>query len=247
MAPVTLHVDARESWWSHDHPKSNLHLGDFAICVQEEIVLLVERKTVADLLASLRDGRFREQLHRLRETPANKMYVIEGVSCLQDIVELPGIDDRRKASLETMCTNLCVRDNIPVVFTRDTDETERFILSVLKRVTKNPERYVHACASASAQHVDTLAKKTKHTDFESVCTAMLTVLPGVSPKIAHEVYQLCGRPDSLQALAAAFAPEGAQLASKLRVNGRLVSKNTCALIVKTILGTTSETPGEACA
>jgi ERCC4-type nuclease len=38
-----------------------LEVGDFLIYDGDELLLLVERKTVADLCASITDGRFRQQ------------------------------------------------------------------------------------------------------------------------------------------------------------------------------------------
>ena len=60
----------------------NLPLGDIIICEDngsEKIIL--ERKTLQDLAASIRDGRYKEQSFRLNECNLhnhNIMYLIEG-------------------------------------------------------------------------------------------------------------------------------------------------------------------------
>ncbi|KAI5190459.1 hypothetical protein NECID01_0965 [Nematocida sp. AWRm77] len=41
--------------------------------------IVVERKTIRDLLSSLRDGRYREQKHRLLALPGKKVYLVEGI------------------------------------------------------------------------------------------------------------------------------------------------------------------------
>ncbi len=59
---------------------ANLLLGDIQIEVGENHKILLERKTVDDLLASIKDGRYEEQSHRL-QTMRNDYkiyYIIEG-------------------------------------------------------------------------------------------------------------------------------------------------------------------------
>lgn len=61
---------------------ANLPLGDIIICTNEGIEkLMIERKTLADLAASIRDGRYKEQGFRLNECNVpnhNIVYLIEG-------------------------------------------------------------------------------------------------------------------------------------------------------------------------
>ena len=48
---------------------SNLPLGDIIICdEQENEKIMIERKTLIDLAASIRDGRYNEQSFRLNNT-----------------------------------------------------------------------------------------------------------------------------------------------------------------------------------
>jgi hypothetical protein len=64
----------------------NLPVGDIWIGLSGEDILpgglIIERKTVADLEASIKDGRYREQRLRLlthcQETGARPLYIIEG-------------------------------------------------------------------------------------------------------------------------------------------------------------------------
>ena len=60
----------------------NLPLGDMIICDDEGYELIViERKTLKDLLSSIKDGRYREQSFRLNNYPVhnhNIIYLIEG-------------------------------------------------------------------------------------------------------------------------------------------------------------------------
>jgi len=60
-----------------------LLLGDVLLRSDNDEILLFERKSLTDLLASIKDGRYEEQSHRLIHTsglnPHNIIYVVEGV------------------------------------------------------------------------------------------------------------------------------------------------------------------------
>lgn len=61
-----------------------LYLGDIAIENDKgDVLVLFERKSLSDLLASIKDGRYAEQSHRLIHTsnmhPHNIVYVVEGM------------------------------------------------------------------------------------------------------------------------------------------------------------------------
>ena len=58
-----------------------LPLGDIIICNEKTENILVERKTLSDLAASIKDGRYEEQSYRLNGLPIhnhNIIYLIEG-------------------------------------------------------------------------------------------------------------------------------------------------------------------------
>jgi ERCC4-type nuclease len=59
----------------------NLSIGDFIITDGKEEKLIIERKSINDLLASIKDGRYEEQSYRLNGAPIhnhNIIYLIEG-------------------------------------------------------------------------------------------------------------------------------------------------------------------------
>lgn len=61
-----------------------LHLGDIAIENNDNTtIVLFERKSLSDLLSSIKDGRYTEQSHRLIHTsnmpPHNIVYIVEGM------------------------------------------------------------------------------------------------------------------------------------------------------------------------
>ena len=60
----------------------NLDIGDFIIKNDnDEILMIFERKTLSDLISSIKDGRYKEQSFRLSQLPLNNhhiYYIIEG-------------------------------------------------------------------------------------------------------------------------------------------------------------------------
>ncbi len=59
----------------------NLPIGDIIVSNEQEDIIIIERKTVNDLLASIKDGRYDEQsyrLHGLKNHNHNIFYLIEG-------------------------------------------------------------------------------------------------------------------------------------------------------------------------
>jgi ERCC4-type nuclease len=70
-----------------------LPLGDILVKTDEgKDVMIVERKSLQDLLASIKDGRYEEQSHRLKHAsgfpPHNVLYIIEGMySSLRTVLE----------------------------------------------------------------------------------------------------------------------------------------------------------------
>jgi crossover junction endonuclease MUS81 len=56
----------------------NLDLGDIIITLNDIPLIIIERKTIPDLLASIKDGRYKEQKQRIKECGIKyKIYLIE--------------------------------------------------------------------------------------------------------------------------------------------------------------------------
>jgi ERCC4-type nuclease len=70
-----------------------LPLGDILVKTDEgKDVMIVERKSLVDLISSIKDGRYEEQSHRLRNASGfpshNVVYIIEGMfSTLRTFME----------------------------------------------------------------------------------------------------------------------------------------------------------------
>jgi ERCC4-type nuclease len=80
---MKLSIDYREKALLQRIPiePSNLPLGDIVIEKDNKELIIIERKTVNDLVSSICDGRYKEQSFRLNESCVsnhNILYIIEG-------------------------------------------------------------------------------------------------------------------------------------------------------------------------
>lgn len=104
-----------------------LDIGDIIISDKVNDLLIIERKTVNDLLASIKDGRYEEQSYRLNGSPFhnhNIIYLIEG-----DINRVNRFKDNRidKTTLYSSLFSLNYYKGFSVLRTFSIEETALFI------------------------------------------------------------------------------------------------------------------------
>lgn len=120
----------------------NLQIGDIIISSNKypEKQLIIERKCMTDMIASIKDGRYKEQKLRLQAEVAKTMttnitntlicYLIEGI-----------ITDLRLANDKTLLYGSIVsstfRDNIPLLRTNSLSETLDIITRIHERLSKD--------------------------------------------------------------------------------------------------------------
>ena len=109
--------------------KRVLQLGDILFMSDDESTtfLCIERKSLQDLLASIKDGRYTEQSYRLTNcfpNPHNVVYLLEGmlstvkdkklvISCIASLNYFKGFSVHRTISLaETAMYILCMADKM---------------------------------------------------------------------------------------------------------------------------------------
>lgn len=114
--------------------KKVLTLGDILICSDDDKELvLIERKSLADLLASVKDGRYEEQSYRLIHSSGfhmhNIVYIIEGMfSQLRSPVE--------KKIVYSAMTSLNFFKGFSVTRTCSIQETAEMILSIAEKMER---------------------------------------------------------------------------------------------------------------
>jgi len=176
---MTLVIDYREKALLSRLPAEtkNLILGDVCIQKDGQDLIILERKTVADLSASIIDGRYQEQSFRLLESnlpPHRIVYLIEGSLDREQSIQ--------KKSLISAMISLWFTKGFSVVQTASLDETVEFLQILLEKVTKESE---------GQDYVSTL--KTKKKDKltpENIDIVLLSQIPGISTVTAKAILQV---------------------------------------------------------
>lgn len=115
--------------------KETLTLGDVYITTDEDKpVVLIERKSLQDLLASIKDGRYEEQSYRLMNSsgfpPHSIIYIIEGMfSELRTFTE--------KKIVYSALTSLNYFKGYSVIRTCNTRETAEYIVWMAEKIERN--------------------------------------------------------------------------------------------------------------
>ena len=168
-----------------------LEIGDILFRKDEEIILIIERKTVADLKASICDGRNREQKARLlgSGTTINRiMYLIEGDLTKDKVSGIP------TSTLLGSIINTQLRDNIKVYKTSGLDETATYILKILalvllEKLEKDDGEYFKE-GPQTVQYASTLKKSKKANMTPTVWfTCQLSQIPQVTDKVAEVIIE----------------------------------------------------------
>lgn len=168
----------------------NLDLGDFIFKYNDDIVCLIERKTISDLLASIKDGRYKEQKIRLLNCgiETNKIiYLIEG--------EKLSLWDLSDNVVLSCITSTLIRDNLKVFRTTNINETLNFLSRIYNRLIENPQnilpnpndKIVHV------NYANTLKVQKKDNLTPQVCNILqLAQIPNISQNMASTILNKYG-------------------------------------------------------
>ena len=112
-----------------------LPLGDIIICNEKTENILVERKTLSDLAASIKDGRYEEQSYRLNGLPIhnhNIFYLIEG-----DLGKFNSFKERiDKQTIYSAMFSINHFKGFSLVRTNNLDETAFMICNMAYKIGK---------------------------------------------------------------------------------------------------------------
>ena len=213
--------------------KRVLQLGDILFMSDDESTtfLCIERKSLQDLLASIKDGRYTEQSYRLTNcfpNPHNVVYLLEGmlstvndkklvISCIASLNYFKGFSLHRTVSLaETAMYILCMADKMAREF---------------KKGTK-PVGAIEKQDAESTDYCDVVkVSKKANITKENIGQMILMQIPGISSATAIEIMKPfssflefvdCIRSDS-------------EYLSKIKVNGRKIGSNVVKGINEFIL------------
>jgi len=165
----------------------NLTVGDYLIKYKDKDVLVIERKTINDYCASIKDGRHREQKKRLltKYTKNQIIYLVEGnLEFIQSKYNKVNSDTLTSSILNTM-----MRDGIHVFHTKDSKETIFFIESICKKISKQGISFLESKTSHQDDLFNNLTKTTKNSNIDKeLCSKlMISNIPTISIKTAERI------------------------------------------------------------
>lgn len=168
--------------------EKNLNLGD--ICIkdnQDNLLLLYERKTIADLASSIQDGRYKEQSYRLSHSHIhnhNIVYLIEG--------NIEHYNDKysriKKSALYSALFTLQYYKGFTVVQTKDCLDSVNYLIRVLNKLNREKLKlgYYEGNKEFENQSYSSCIKSEKKTNItrDNIGIIMLSSVPGVSNQTA---------------------------------------------------------------
>jgi ERCC4-type nuclease len=153
----------------------NLHLGDIKINRND---ILIERKTWADLEASIKDGRYEEQSHRLKtakEEGFSIYYFLEG-----DLSR-----HRGALSSTTLISTIYSLTNkgFHVIQTKSVEDSALYLLQFTDKIIRDETKSKNSTYESSSIN----KKKNSHITRDNISIYMLAQIPNVSVGTAQEI------------------------------------------------------------
>lgn len=136
-------INAANSGYNFTIKTENLDLGDIIICDDDETeLLLIERKSLADLAASIKDGRYSEQSYRLNSYSLhnhNIIYLIEGNLSMFGVNYHSNYNRNQrinKKSLQSSILTLLYYKGFSVLRTMSIEETSELLLQMCDKIDR---------------------------------------------------------------------------------------------------------------
>ena len=205
-------------------PVADIWIGITEVNTLSEGGLLIERKSIRDLEASILDGRYREQRGRLlascHENKTQPMYILEGSLS-------SGTGRLTKKALMKFINRLIFHYNIAVMQTASLSETADLIQTLVEQWKEDPtslQRTTELVKVTDGIHVQKKANAMDPRQFAICCIAQC---PGISVKAAEQLITTFG---SLPGVLQATIKELEQVKVGARKIGPVVSKRLYELL-----------------
>ena len=174
----------------------NLPLGDIIIYDDKKDIelVIIERKTLKDLAASLRDGRYAEQSFRLNECNIhnhNIIYLIEG-DLRRYVPYKTNID---KKTLLSSMVSINYFKGFSLQRTLDIQESAEWIVQMADKLARTDKNsyYTGGKELQNIQYSDVSKRTKKHNITpENIGEIMISQIPGVSNNIASIIFNKFG-------------------------------------------------------
>jgi ERCC4-type nuclease len=206
--------------------QKNLDIGDYVFYdeLTEQILLIIERKSLSDLEASIKDGRYKEQSFRLNEAPThnhNIIYLLEGA-----IINYKEVGFR--STLYSTVFSLNYYKGFSVINTLNQTETATMLMAFASKINREnkPGFYSDkALTSASDDcYIETIkTSKKAHINRENIFQLMLMQIPGISSVSA---LALANEFKNMESLLQALKQENTKTFENIKLaSGRKLNKN----------------------
>jgi crossover junction endonuclease MUS81 len=188
-----------------------LDIGDFIFedPTNEKNNIIIERKSIQDLLSSIVDGRYKEQKMRLLASNCNIMYIIEG-------------NIEHKTVYSTMVSMSL--EGINVIHTDGLENTVHVICKMYEKLLKNGFNN----ANNKKNDYSTVVKVCKKKNITpSICAIVqLSQIPGISNKTATLIIDMY---ETMSNLVLQFEKQSPSMLSEIKINEkrRLGNKKSC--------------------
>jgi len=190
---MKLIIDNREKIKNNFNEKlnieyKNLEIGDYIIEKDDKNSIIIERKTIEDYAASIKDGRNREQKKRLKaHYPNNRiLYIVEGSFIEKN--KSYTFNKVKPYTIISSVVNTMLRDNLYVVHTNTAKETIFFIENLYKKLDKQGLSFIDNKTDYCDDIINTINKKKNKNIDKSTChMMMLCNIPKVSIKTAERL------------------------------------------------------------
>lgn len=190
MNKVKLVIDCREHGFNDVYEPEHtttlqLDIGDFHITYDNNLLYVIERKTAADLIASIKDGRYREQKLRLES--------IESLQSRKQIIYIIECTNTPEANtVQTCIFNMQLVSGYSVFVTPDKSGTVTLLKSLIDKLNDNIEKYTNFQKRISSSNTycttgGIKVQKKRNVDSMFVLITMLSSIPGISPKMADVI------------------------------------------------------------
>ena len=128
----------------------NLDIADIVLQFEKHS-FYIERKTIPDLISSIKDGRYKEQkmrlqAHKQRDTNSQIMYIIEGPNKFRHQGE--------ENVYYGAWISIVLRDNIPLFRTNSLEETASLIVRLLMRLQKEPTQFFNSESNVDINNIE---------------------------------------------------------------------------------------------
>lgn len=165
--------------------EKQLPIGDIIIKTDDDNeILIIERKTPKDLIASIKDGRYKEQSVRLNSCELHNhhiFYLIEG--------NIDFVEQKWKQTIRSAIFSLNYYKGYSVWNTHSMLGTAEWICDIIQKMGKENSQcgfYINSRENENQSYISCIKRnKSENINTENIHQLMLSQIPGVSPKVSE--------------------------------------------------------------